>query len=90
MTRKSTTVIAQFDDQVRFNWGFHDGVHAASEGRKPFWTSPHFDTIFEAGHTAGAGAVAAGLQTATSADAWQQFQATRTDLVPAGTLDPRD
>lgn len=82
-------ILAGTDEQIRFNHGFHDGAADARARRKPMWTSPHFDRVYESGHDAGVAAVAAGADTDTSAFAWAEFYAIQRQVAP-GTIDPRD
>lgn len=49
---RTTARRALFSDRIRFNHGYHDGAHDGA--RLPMWHGqPHFDSVYEAGYTAG-------------------------------------
>jgi len=51
---RTTARRSEFEDRIRFNWGFHDGRHAVESGRRAMWEGkPHFDAVYEAGYRAG-------------------------------------
>lgn len=68
----------QFSDRERFNWGFHDGTHDASRGRRPEWDGkPHYDRMYEAGYWRGVlDWKNTGVRSETSEPAWQAFTRT--------------
>lgn len=62
-----------FDNQQRFNWGYHDGAHTAERGQSRAYTilgatlAGHFDQVYAHGCYAGYDAHKAG----NSTDAWK-------------------
>ena len=63
----------QFDKQIHFNWGFHDGAYDAEHGR-PYLHS-HFDKLYKSGHNAGMEAFKANRPTHNSQSAWKERSA---------------
>jgi hypothetical protein len=63
----------QFEDRVRFNWGFHDGTLDAEQG----WNRSvdgHFDAVYAAGFLEGRVSFrASGAREATSEHAWARY-----------------
>jgi hypothetical protein len=65
----------QFEDRVRFNWGFHDGTHSASGAVPVRNMHKHPDDVYAAGYRAGiASFKALGYRAQTSDAAWSEFQ----------------
>lgn len=71
--------LRQFEEQVRFNWGFHDAARDWQDGRPRALyaakqslsaVSPHFDRAYHNGYEAGLDYSKAGLPTESSAQAW--------------------
>ena len=48
-----STKTKMFPPRVRFNWGFHDAQHDATEGRPARDMTRHFDRFYVAGYTEG-------------------------------------
>lgn len=80
MARKAT----QFDDRIRFNWGFHDGANDAEDRKMPRDVSAHFDQVYAAGYLAGFRTVVDGEDRASSEPAWtaRLENGARADLHP--------
>lgn len=46
---------SQYDDSIRFNWGFWDAVDDRGRGRPPRSMAGHFDIAYARGYRAGWG-----------------------------------
>lgn len=51
-TRKPATIGRQFEDRVRFGWGFHDAVNECKAKMRRD-VSNHFDTVYAEGYERG-------------------------------------
>lgn len=71
----SRSKVHQFEDRVRFNWGFHDGTLDAEQG----WNRSvdgHFDAVYAAGFLEGRASFGgSGAREATSDHAWARYVA---------------
>jgi hypothetical protein len=71
----SNTAGPEFEDRVRFNWGFHDGTHSASGAVPVRNMHKHPDNVYAAGYRAGiASFKTLGYRAETSDAAWSEFQ----------------
>jgi hypothetical protein len=68
--------VSQFEPQVRFNWGFHDGTLEASWGKPR--RMKHADIFYAAGYEAGYFEFKATKVRAESSEpTWQAFEKAR-------------
>lgn len=69
---RSSSTAPKFEDRVRFNWGYHDGIAEQARGSVRDM-SGHFDSVYAEGYVAGVRG-GWGLDS-TSEPAWEARQA---------------
>lgn len=75
--------MTKVEQQIQFNWGYHDGAADQRNGRqrrevgKHLFALPKNDQPYRAGYEAGYRAAAEGLYVVDSGEAWGEFESDR-------------
>lgn len=82
--KNSKSQAPRFDDQTRYNWGYHDGALAIREGFSPVpvargektleqFLAEHFDQTYADGYRAGQASQTRGTYNADSGTSWAAY-----------------